>query len=111
MRYIEQVIDEGLPALDNAFSISNDKLPKYLKIDYLVKFSTRILVEFLRIHPYANGNGHLGRFIVIALLARYNLWPKKWPLDASPNYHDEIFRYRNGDREPLERFILKALLG
>lgn len=111
MRYIVQAIGDGVEALDRAFGASDEELPRKYKIDYIVKFSTRILVEFLRVHPYANGNGHMGRFIVFGLLARYGLWPKTWPLDSSPSYGKQIMSYRNGNHKPLEEFVHKALLG
>lgn len=111
MKYVEEVLNKSLPAIDFAHNLPEAQLPKDLRIVYLVKFATRVLVEFLRVHPYANGNGHMARFIVFAMLARYKLWPKKWPLDESPSYHRHIYDYRKGNVVPLEDFILRSVLG
>lgn len=111
MSYVKNTLNKTLPAIDSAQTLPETQLPKVLKIVYLVKFATRVLVEFLRVHPYANGNGHMSRFVVFSLLARYDLWPKNWPLDESPNYHQHIFDYRRGNMQPLEDFILKSILG
>lgn len=67
-----------------------------------------LLVEFLRIHPYANGNGHMGRFLVWLSLARAGIWPRRWPLNDKVPYPYGMLltEYRNGNREPLIRFVL-----
>lgn len=109
--FMAETLETGLKVLEEAWAKPDAHLPKYKKIIYIVTFSTTILVEFLRIHPYANGNGHMGRFIVFIILAKFNLWPKKWPLDESPPYHQLISDYRNGKSAPLEQFILSCLLG
>ena len=111
MQYLSDAIETGIAAIDEAFKLPNAHLPKWQKIVYLVTFSTKILVEFLRVHPYANGNGHMARFIIFALLANYGIWPKKWPLDESPSYHQLISSYRNGNFTPLEDFVLRSVLG
>ena len=111
MKFIEDTVNNYIPAIDKAQLLPEAHLPSDLKLIYLVKFATRILVEFLRVHPYANGNGHIGRFIVFSMLARYNVWPKNWPLDQSPSYHNHIYNYRRGNMQPLEDFVLKSILG
>ena len=114
MNAMGKIIRSGIAALDNANQLPESQVPKWQKHYYLVAFACRIFVEFLRIHPYANGNGHTARFLIWALLGRYNLWPRRWPLDErppDPPYSRLIFEYRNGNREPLEKFVLKCVLG
>ena len=105
------VLRPGLSALRAAFSIPDSRLPPEDKLLYLVKYASRVLVEFLRIHPYANGNGHAGRLVVWLILAKFGYWPKQWPLNTSPPYHQLIFEYRNGIHDPLEHFVLKSITG
>jgi len=76
-----------------------------------VTFACRVLVEFLRVHPYANGNGHMGRWIVWLILAKFGYWPKKWPLDTSPPYGRLIELHRDGDTLQLETFVLDCVAG
>jgi Fic family protein len=72
----------------------------------------RVFEVFLRIHPYANGNGHAARFLIWCLLSRYGYWPKGWPIEPrppDPPYTHLISEYRNGNWEPLEEFVLKTV--
>ncbi|MGN8064919.1 Fic family protein [Ralstonia sp. 22111] len=66
------------------------------------------MTEFLAIHPYANGNGHMGRFLVWCLLAQIKKWPKKWPFDDRPPapYDTLIGYYRAGIKDPLRQYVL-----
>lgn len=76
---------------------------------FYIKIVSAALQVFLTIHPYANGNGHMGRLLVWILLGRANYWPKKWPLDDSPNYYQALTEHRNGNRAMLENFILSCM--
>ena len=95
--------------MERGRQLPSARVPEEEKLYYVVTFACRVLVEFLRIHPYANGNGHIGRFIVWLILARFGYWPKQWPLNASPPYHELLKTYRDGDPLPLEEFVLQCL--
>jgi hypothetical protein len=105
------ILNAGLKALQDAFAIPDDQLPPEEKLYHLVVFACRVLVEFLRIHPYVNGNGHAARMIIWVILIKFGYWPQKWPLDASPPYHDLLKRFRDGDETPLQKFVLEAVAG
>jgi hypothetical protein len=102
-----------LASLDAAHKIPNAVISQEDKLLYVTEFAALVLVEFLRIHPYANGNGHIGRLLVWTVLGRYGFWPKQWPLDdrPPPPYIECIIAYRNGNKEPLVQFMLKAIIG
>lgn len=70
------------------------------------------LVEFLRIHPFPDGNGHMGRFIVWAFLLQFGIVPKNWPLnDKVPQpYYTLLSMFRDGNRVPLIQFVLDRVL-
>lgn len=110
MDVFRQVISELIAALDAAQHIPNAVLSAEQKLINLVRAACRVLVEFLRIHPYANGNGHIGRWLVIAFLHRYGFWPKKWPLNSHPPYDQMLFEYRRGDKDNLEVFVLQCCI-
>jgi fido (protein-threonine AMPylation protein) len=78
----------------------------------LVRFACQAFDVFLRIHPYANGNGHAARFIIWAVLGRYDFWPNRFtvePRPTEPTYVDLITRHRNGEPQPLITFVLSQL--
>jgi Fic family protein len=69
---------------------------------------------FLRIHPYANGNGHAARFCTWAILGAFGYWPERWPIEPrppDPPYTQLLVDYRNGNRVPLERYLLSCIAG
>jgi len=103
---LNMAIRAGLMALDESIL-----LPAKQRLHYIVALACHVFVEFLTIHPYANGNGHAGRLIVWSILARYGYWPRRWPVDPrpAPPYADLIMRSRSGDREPLEQYVLQTL--
>ncbi|MEH6470993.1 MAG: Fic family protein [Halopseudomonas sp.] len=106
-------LDTCLPQLDAAWRRTEQDMPLVQKILSTVRLACAFFVEFLRIHPYANGNGHMARFSIFAFLSRYNIWPKRWPLDERPPgpYSAMISAYRDGNRDGLEQFVLKCVLG
>jgi fido (protein-threonine AMPylation protein) len=78
----------------------------------VIALACSVFVNFLTIHPYANGNGHVGRLIIWCILARYGLWPQQWtvePRPPDPPYTDMITEYRNGNPNPLEFYLLGML--
>ena len=109
--FVDHIVRAGLSALHAGFAIPAARLPNEDKLIFLVAYACRLLVEFLRIHPYANGNGHIARLIVWMILSEFGFWPRRWPLNTSPPYHQLIFDYRNGNQEPLERFVLQSIVG
>jgi len=107
----DNIVRVGLSALNAGFSLPDSRLSPEEKLYYLVTFACRVLVEFLRVHPYANGNGHMGRWIVWLILAKFGYWPKKWPLDTSPPYDQLIELHRDGDPLHLETYVLDCVAG
>ena len=114
MAAIAHTVLGGLNALDLANTLPDGQLARHQKLIYTVTFACRVFEIVLRVHPYANGNGHAARFIVWAILGRYGFWPRSWPLDPrppDPPYSRLISEYRSGNHQPLEEFVIRAVIG
>jgi hypothetical protein len=112
MNQLEQDLRSGIIGLDEGFTLPNAKLSRQTKLYFLVVFVSRLFVQFLTIHPYVNGNGHIARLMVWAVLGRYGYWPKRWPIEPrteDPEYIKTIRAYRNGQPQRLENYILKCI--
>lgn len=109
--FVSNILSSGIKALEEAFLLPEEKLAPAQKTYFVVKFACRLLAEFLRIHPYANGNGHIGRLIVWLILVRFGYWPKEWPLDGHPPYDELLSKYRDGKEQLLEDFVLRTIDG
>ena len=113
LEYFGEQIDSLFASLEAAALEPPEGLSKADRILYIVAAICNVFVEFLRIHPYANGNGHMGRYIVFAFLGKFGCWPKNWPFNDRPPepYCEYIAKYRKGYPDPLEQFVLKCILG
>lgn len=113
MRGLGEFIERSILQLDDVFSLPEARYPEAEKLKVTVATLAEILADFLIIHPYANGNGHIGRFIVWLILGRYGYWIQDWPIDprpADPPYTELVRLCISGFPEPLETHIYERLL-
>ncbi len=106
-------LDQAMRLVLALLAIPTKDVSDAQKLVHHVQVVVALFVDFLEIHPYANGNGHMGRLIVLLLLAQRDIFPtRSWNIDprpADPPYSNLISRYRSGDQEPLVKFVLDAL--
>jgi fido (protein-threonine AMPylation protein) len=105
-------IDQFLAETDFLWTINEQVFSRPQKLLRTVELLVALFVYFLEIHPYANGNGHLARFLVISALAKYDIIVSRWPLHPrppDPPYSTLISGYRRGNKLPLIRFVLSCI--
>jgi fido (protein-threonine AMPylation protein) len=102
-------IDDDLARLDAEVNVAG--LPVNERLLKVVEVVAAIFEKFLEIHPYANGNGHAGRYIAVALLSKYGYWLPDWiePRPPDKEYSDCIKLHRDNKRTHLHKYFLKCL--
>jgi hypothetical protein len=111
MHEFETLLSKALVIFDKAYVIAKAAGDLASLLPKLVSILGVFLTKFLTIHPYANGNGHMGRLIVSVLLGRYGFWPAAWPLHERPAYSELLSKHRDGDHAPLNKFLLRCIVG
>ena len=114
MEILAQEIKKGMKLLDVTHKISDPEISPEDKLLNTVVFACEVFYTVLRIHPYANGNGHAARFILWAILGRYSYWPDQFPIHPRPTYplyNEAIEAYSQGKRQVLEDYILRCIIG
>jgi fido (protein-threonine AMPylation protein) len=90
-------------------------LPKPLTDRVYLTTVSEIAANFLQliftIHPYVNGNGHIGRILVSFILLKLGIKPRRWTLDIRPQYDTAVQMHRMGYPHDLTNLILKAIAG
>lgn len=81
------------------------------RIHLVAKYAAQFFDLFLRVHPYANGNGHIARLLVLAVFASFDIWPKKWPVEGRPPgpYGDIIKASRRGNPSLLVKYMVQCI--
>ena len=114
MIFLGDLFREALVALDKKNSqVSSLEMSERLFLYQLAEAAADMMQRFLTVHPYANGNGHIARMLVLALLSRYGHRPTEWtvePRPSSQNYSDNLIKmHRRGMTTPLVKAILTML--
>lgn len=108
-----RLLDRAVDQLDLVFQAPTALFSQRLKVFRAVEIAAALFVHFLEIHPYANGNGHMARMLLICLLGRHGMYPnanwKVHPRPSDPRYSDAIKAYRKGNPKPLLTLLLDCL--
>lgn len=105
---LKNMVDKHRDAVGKAKSDSE----RAVLFNRLIAATAALLTTFYDIHPYANGNGHIGRLLVLITLSAFGWTPKKLTLHKSPKgYYDLFDLYRANKKKPLEVFLLTSVVG
>jgi fido (protein-threonine AMPylation protein) len=98
----------------------NADLPEEEKLIAAIEIACRLVAEFFLIHPYANGNGHVGRFILLGILGRYEYWMASFNLHPAPfvpSYSNAIAAYQKamrgmvgGSKDAFHKYVFARLM-
>jgi fido (protein-threonine AMPylation protein) len=108
MTQVASILGKAVAALDELQRAPSTARPQF-RIE-VVRTAAAALAETQRIHPFLNGNGHAGRFIVLALLGRYRMTLRDWTIDDRPPYDQLIEDWISGAHLPLETFLAGKLI-
>ena len=111
MALFDDQFENTVLRFEKEFAVVATPEKKVLLTLSLVEIIGTFLVRFLTIHPYANGNGHMARLLVMAMLGRFGILPKTWTIDDRPPYSDAIFAHRRGNTKPLTKVLLECIYG
>ncbi len=76
-----------------------------------LKYISKFHADFEKIHPFSDGNGRVGRLILIAMLLKYNFAPAIITRKKRPLYYKVLQKAQlNDEYEPLEDFIHDAVI-
>ncbi|MEW6279187.1 MAG: Fic family protein [Candidatus Eremiobacterota bacterium] len=111
MERLGRLIRKYVGELDASFQ----RQPGIARGDRLVavtRVAAWMFATFLKVHPYANGNGHIGRIMLAALMHRYGFPLRSFPIEPGPKedaYYEALIAYQNRpcDPGPLERYLLR----
>lgn len=87
---------------DPALGISKEEA--FLK---LIDIACDLMESIFTIHPYANGNGHMGRLLVWFLLSSNGFHPPKWSVDTKQPYDGHLKAFRSGNAQPLKLWLIR----
>ena len=85
------------------------------KLVVFCRFLSIVFVQFLAIHPYANGNGHIGRLIVWIFLKKLGFSQDFWSVNDRPGEPrgvplDRCIRlFRQDKKEYLIKYFLQGI--
>lgn len=111
MEQFSHWVDESNKILTSGDNIWPPNISDENVFYYKVCAATAMHVEFLTIHPYINGNGHIARMLLAIFLLHFGIEMNGLSVDTRPQapYTKLIAKYRDGERHHLENFILQHL--
>ena len=93
----------GIPNLDNLIKEVSSK--DYEDLDLLIQDLSKIMCDFLFIHPFREGNGRLSRLICDILLAKNGFPMIGLNLKNGDNYIERVHEGYQCNYEPMQELL------
>ncbi len=75
-----------------------------------ISFEARIHADFEKIHPFADGNGRVGRLLLMAMLLKRNIPPAIIEQNSKHHYYEHLENAQEHQNyEGIEKFIREAV--
>lgn len=83
---VEQRIDELRTKIRTQFRLlkSHKFASEEAFLFHLAKYAARIIYDFIMIHPYCDGNGHISRYLLFAIVMPEGYTPYRWRIHPRP---------------------------
>lgn len=77
----------------------------------LIKYAANIIYDFIMIHPYCDGNGHISRYLLLAIVMPEGYFPDRWRIHPRPigEYIEAMKASNSTDQGELIKLIIDDL--
>lgn len=112
MDEFKSAIGKIINGIDYIVPVHEKILSRAQKIRRIAELTAALFNNFLIIHPYANGNGHIARILATAMFWRYGIVLRRFPIShrpADPPYSELVRKYQSGDTEPFIVYLINCI--
>lgn len=111
---VEQRIDELRTKIRTQYRLlkSHKFASEEAFLFHLAKYAARIIYDFIMIHPYCDGNGHISRYLLFAIVMPEGYTPYRWRIHPRPTseYIEAMKASSPTDQSELVKLIIDDLV-
>lgn len=110
MKEFHDLLVMAVKKIDELYNSDRSKIG--IKLVLLARLLSKVVVDFLSIHPYANGNGHISRLLAWGVFLYFGFRGNNWQVAERPlqPFDSAISEYQKGNPQPMQAFFMQQLL-
>lgn len=111
VRLLGGAIADAIKSVEAQFA-SAPGMAAAIRAATVARLAASAFVNFLTIHPYVDGNGHVARGLVTSLMFHFGYVAAGWRVDPRPDHPDYpqmIYEHRRGQTAALENYFLSIM--